>query len=189
MPVVASAPPAAADDRVADREAEHAEQRDDEEREQERVAAVRRDLGVEGVGHRGRSARSGGRAVGPAGSRDQLQAEVDVRDVGARLGLGVEELALREAEQARDEHVRERLDRGVVVEDARVVVLAAERDLVLGRGQLLLELEDVLVRLELGIVLDDGEQRAERAGQGVLGGGLLGRALGAGGDRVGAGRS
>jgi hypothetical protein len=74
---------------------------------------------------------------------------------------------------ARDEHVWEGRDGGVVVEHGGVVVLARERDLVLGRGQLLLELEDVLVGLELGIVLDDGEQRAQRAGQRVLGGGLL----------------
>ena len=66
-------------------------------------------------------------------------------------------------------------------------MLARERDLVLGRGQLLLQLEHVLVGLELGVVLDDREQRAQRAGQRVLGGGLLGRALGTGGHGGGAG--
>ena len=107
-------------------------------------------------------------AVGGSG-----QAEVDVRDVGG-LRLGVEELAPREAQRSGEQDVRERRDRRVVVEDCRVVVLARERDLVLGRRQLLLELEDVLVGLELGVVLDDREQRAQRAGQRVLGGGLLG---------------
>ena len=41
--------------------------------------------------------------------------------------------------------------------------------------------------LSSGIVLDDGEQRSQRAGQGVLRGGLLGRALGTGRDGGGAG--
>ncbi len=50
---------------------------------------------------------------------------------------------------------------GVVVEHDRVVVLAGEPDLVLGGGQLLLQLQDVLVGLQVGIVLDDGEQRTQ----------------------------
>ena len=66
-------------------------------------------------------------------------------------------------------------------------MLAREADLVLGRRQLLLELHDVLVRLEVRVVLDDREQRAQRAGQRVLRLGLLRRALGPGGDGVGAG--
>ena len=50
-----------------------------------------------------------------------------------------------------------------------VVVLAAEADLVLGRRQLLLELHDVLVRLQVGVVLDQREELAQGAGQEVLG--------------------
>ena len=64
-------------------------------------------------------------------------------------------------------------------------MLPAEADLVLGRRQLLLELHDVLVGLEVGVVLDEGEQLAQGAGQEVLGlGGLsgVGRARLLGGD-------
>ena len=64
-------------------------------------------------------------------------------------------------------------------------MLAREADLVLGRRQLLLEGEDVLVGLELGIVLDDGEQGAQGSGQHVLGLGLFGRSLGARRNGVG----
>ena len=119
-------------------------------------------------------------AVGLRGARS-AQTEVDVRDV-LGLRLGVEEVALGEAEHAGDQHSREGLDAGVVVEHGGVVMLARERDLVLGGGQLLLELEDVLIGLELRVVLDDREQRAQRAGQRVLRGGLLGGTLGASGD-------
>src|SRR6266545_407040 len=66
------------------------------------------------------------------------QAEVDRRN-GGRFRLGLEELALDEAEHPREEVVREDLDRVVVVQDARVVVLAAERDLVFGGGDLFLQ--------------------------------------------------
>src|SRR4051794_26279149 len=72
------------------------------------------------------------------------QAQVDLRDLGG-FGLGLEEVALQEPEHPREHVARELLDAVVVVEDGRVVVLAAERDLVLGRGQLLLERQDVLV--------------------------------------------
>jgi hypothetical protein len=58
-------------------------------------------------------------------------------------------------------------------------VLAGEADLVLRRPQLLLELQDVLVRLEIGVILDNCEQRAERRGEHVLGRRQLGRTLGA----------
>src|SRR5260221_6957821 len=91
------------------------------------------------------------------------QAEVDRRGRGlARLGL--EEIALQEAEHPGEDIARERLDPVVVLEDRRVVVLAAERDLVLGRGQLLLERQDVLVRLEVRVVLDNGEQGSQGRG-------------------------
>src|SRR4029079_3640622 len=118
----------------------------------------------------------GGRCPGPV-----TKPEVQDRRLG-RLGLGVEELAGREAADAGDEVAGDRRDRGVVVEDGGVVVLAAERDLVLGRRQLLLELEDVLVGLEVWVVLDDREQRSEGPREGVLGLGLGGGALGAGGN-------
>src|SRR5919197_2274518 len=87
------------------------------------------------------------------GTTRSAQAEIDRGDRG-RLGLRLEELALGEPEGPGEEPVREDLDGVVVVEDAGVVVLAAERDLVLGRGDLFLERQDVLVRLELRVVFD-----------------------------------
>ena len=47
-------------------------------------------------------------------------------------------------------------------------MLAGEADLVLRRGQLFLEGENVLVRLQLRVVLHDREEGPERPGQGVL---------------------
>src|SRR5690242_13824525 len=56
---------------------------------------------------------------------------------------------------------RERLYRGVVVADARVVVPARELDLVLRRRDLLLQLREVLRRLEVGVGLGNGEERLQ----------------------------
>jgi len=64
------------------------------------------------IGERGSVAA--GMAPGVSGLRS-AQAEVDLRHVrGLRLGL--EELTLREAKRAGDQHVREDLERVVVVE-------------------------------------------------------------------------
>ena len=128
------------------------------------------------------------RAARPAASvtAGGREAQVDRAGRSAPPASASKNSRLREAERPGDQHVGEGLDRGVVVEHAGVVVLAREADLVLGRRQLLLQLEHVLVRLQLGVVLDDREERAQRAGQRVLGLRLLGGALGAGGDRVGA---
>ena len=49
--------------------------------------------------------------------------------------------------------------------DRRDVVPAGDRDAVLGALELRLQGEEVLVRLEVGIVLADGEQAPERAGK------------------------
>jgi hypothetical protein len=108
-------------------------------------------------------------------------AQVDLRHLAVR-GVALEELPLREVEHAGDRVARELLDLGVIGHDAVVVELARERDLVLGRGELLLQCHHVLVGLEVGIVLGHGEQRAQRLGEGVLGLGLGRGALGAGGD-------
>ena len=62
-----------------------------------------------------------------------------------------------------DEHVREGRDAGVVVEHGRVVVLAREADLVLGRGQLLLQAQDVLVGLQVR-----GSSRRPRTANGAF---------------------
>ena len=67
---------------------------------------------------------------------------------------------------------------GCVVLNSRtvaVVVLSGEADLVLRRRQLLLQLEHVLVRLQVGIVLDQREQLTQRAGEDPLRLGRLSR--------------
>src|SRR6266550_3257254 len=61
------------------------------------------------------------------GSASSAQAEIDGRDRRG-LGLGLEELALGEPEHPGEQDVREDLDGVVVIEDAGVVVLPAERD-------------------------------------------------------------
>src|SRR5664279_699560 len=116
-------------------------------------------------------------------ARPKHLSQTDDGDLGS-LGLGREELTLGEAHRPGNEDVREDLQRVVVVEDAGVVMLPRERNLVLGRGQLLLEREDVLVGLQLRVVLDYREERAEGTGQHILGPGLGGRPLSTGGDRA-----
>ena len=84
--------------------------------------------------------------------------ELDGRTV--RRGLvGLEVLPLLELERPGEEHGRELLDLGVVVEHAVVVELPRVGDPVLGGGQLLLQLQEVLVGLEVGVGLAEGEQR------------------------------
>src|SRR3990172_4392334 len=63
-----------------------------------------------------------------------------------------------EVEHRGDEVGREGLDLVVVRHHRVVVELAREGDLVLRRGQFLLERGHVLVRLELGIPFHDGEE-------------------------------
>src|SRR5260221_5149411 len=113
--------------------------------------------------------------------------ELHLRDVAVRL-VGELEVPLRlEAERAREDVRRERLERGVEVANVAVVEAARERDLVLGRGEVLGQVLELLDRLELRVVLGHGEERAEGAGEDVLSLGHLLRLPGrAGRDRVGA---
>ena len=60
---------------------------------------------------------------------------------------------------------REHLDRVVERQDGVVEDLPRDRDLVLGVLELRLEVEEVLVRLQLGVGLGDREQAAERLAQ------------------------
>ena len=60
---------------------------------------------------------------------------------------------------------------GFVVQDVGVVELPSEGDLLLDVGKLLLQVPEVLCRLQLGVVLGDGEEVAQGAGQHVVGGG------------------
>src|SRR5439155_27233312 len=106
-----------------------------------------------------------GQASPPAGSG--LEAEVDLWDGGVLL-RDLEVVAPVEAEDPGQQRVGEGLNRGVVLPDRAVVVLAGEADLVLGGGQLLLKLHDILIRLELGVVLDEREELAQGSGQEVF---------------------
>ncbi len=82
-----------------------------------------------------------------------------------RLLLDLEVLADGEAEGPGDDQAREGLH-GVVVGQYRVVVhLAADGDAILGLGELGLQLAEVLVGLQLGVRLCDGEETAERGSE------------------------
>ena len=90
------------------------------------------------------------------------------------------------AEYPGDDHGREDLDQRVVGLDGVVVDAAGDLDLVLGIAQLLLELAEVLRRLELRIGLGDHEQLPRAPPERVLGLGSVGDAVGR--DRLGPGR-
>jgi hypothetical protein len=61
-------------------------------------------------------------------------------------------------EHARDEVARDRLDLGVELADVGVVVAPGGRDPVLGGGQFSLQRREVLVGLEVGVGLGDGDE-------------------------------
>ena len=77
------------------------------------------------------------------------------------------ELLRVEPERPRDEHPRDALDRRVVVHHRGVVVAPRRADLVLGIREVVLQAQEVLGRLQVGIRLRDGEEAAER-GQDVV---------------------
>src|SRR6185295_17719843 len=85
------------------------------------------------------------------------------RRVGARARLEV--APRREAAERRDQAARKAGDRRVVLADGLVVAAPLDRDAVLGALELALEREEVLVGLEIGVPLDDGEEPAESAAQ------------------------
>src|SRR3989338_7431929 len=85
-----------------------------------------------------------------------------------RLG-GDEQLRGAEAEGAGEHHVGEGLALGVVFHHRIVERLAGEGDLVLGAGELLLQAEDILVRLQVRVGLEYREQLAERAAEHAFG--------------------
>src|SRR5918993_4068821 len=102
--------------------------------------------------------------------------------VGDRYGLplgtlGLEVFPLRKAHRTGEDHRGEALYFRVVGLDRIVVVLPGEGDLVLRRGELLLEVDQNRVRAEIGIVLGDGEQVPDRPRETGLGLGLLPRRL------------
>src|SRR5919106_286878 len=106
------------------------------------------------------------------------------RDGAAGFLFGFEELPRDEAGEPGHDERRELLGDRVVLHDLVVVELPRERDLALGRGQLFLESQEVLVRLQVGVVLGHREQLPEVPRDVGLGGGLI--LHGAGGDGPGA---
>ena len=76
------------------------------------------------------------------------------------------------------------LDLVVVVEHAVVVELAGVGDATFGGGQFLLQRQEVLVGLEVGVRLAEREHLAERAGEHVVGLGLCLGGVGRGDRRV-----
>src|SRR6266480_3849187 len=68
-------------------------------------------------------------------------------------------IVLPEAEHVGDEVAREALDPGVQLQDGVVVELAGVGDAALGRSELLLEGQEVLVGLQFGVGLGHREQR------------------------------
>src|SRR5206468_6314403 len=88
--------------------------------------------------------------------------------------IGQLEVLLRlESERAGEDVGRKSLERRVVVAHVPVVEPAREGDLVLGRGEVLREILELLHGLKLRVVLGDREHRTQRAREHVLGLGSL----------------
>src|SRR5690606_11053191 len=85
----------------------------------------------------------------PRSTPRSLLRERDLRHL-ARLLVGLEERALDEAEAAGHQVARKRLDHHVEVARGAVVVAARHLDLVLDRAELFLQVQEVLVRLQVG---------------------------------------
>src|SRR6266571_4170029 len=89
-----------------------------------------------------------------------LALELDRDRPGGRL-VDLEEMPRLELAGTRDEVRRERLDPRVQLGALVVVELAGVRDLRLGRRQLLLQRQEVLVGLQLRVVLGDRDEPPE----------------------------
>ena len=94
-----------------------------------------------------------------------------------RSGLGLEVGVLLEAEQSGEDIAGEAADGGVELAGRVVEVLACHVDAVLRAFQLGLQLQEVLVGLQVGIVLGDGQQFAQSRGQLSLCGLVFGQLL------------
>src|SRR5690606_10201765 len=93
--------------------------------------------------------------------------ELDRRGRAGGL-VGLEVLTAIELEDLREVHRRELLELVVAGEHGVVVELPRVRHPTLGGRELLLQREEVLVRLEVRVGLTEGEQLPERPGQLVL---------------------
>src|SRR4029079_5222109 len=109
-----------------------------------------------GAGRGGAAGTGGGGGGGGGGGR--APAEGDDRHVAVGRRVDLEELALGEAEGAREERPREGLDARVVALHVAVVDAARTGDLILGVRQLGLQLLEVLGRAQLRVGLGDCKQ-------------------------------
>ena len=75
------------------------------------------------------------------------------------------EIGFGKPEHPGDDVRREERDCGIVVRRGVVVVLTRKRDLVLSRSEFLLQMQEILIRLELRIGFDLDHQPAQNAGQ------------------------
>ena len=156
MPLPKTRPKANADQRHDDDEADD---------EQHAAALVRSDQVVHVWGWCGGSGGDGscGGTVAAAGS------ELDGRRRACRL-VGLEVLAPLEVEHPGVEHRGELLELVVVLQHGVVVELPGVGDPALGGRQLLLQCQEVLVGLQVGVRLAECEQLPQRAGELALGG-------------------
>src|SRR5512134_608296 len=111
------------------------------------------------------ASRSSARSEGPRASAP----EADRRRLALRRGVELEVAAGPEAEAVRHEVRGEGLAARVEVAHQGVVVAARVLDRLLEGGELALEREERLVRLELRVGLGHGEQRADRLRERSLG--------------------
>ena len=117
--------------------------------------------------------------------RDVTASELDAGRLGDRRTVDdLEELACLETQLTGEQVVGEDLDLGVELAHAAVVKPARRLDLVFGVDDGLLQLQEVLARLKLGICLGDREQRLQRLLHVPLGDTRFGGALDR--DRLGA---
>src|SRR5438128_841990 len=91
------------------------------------------------------------------GSTTLRSGELDLREGALRRVLYLEVLLGREAEHRGEQVRRERHQLRVVVAHVPVVEAARELDLVLGVAEVFLQLLEGLHRLQLRVVLGDGE--------------------------------
>src|SRR5215510_3207082 len=99
----------------------------------------------------------------------------------------LEEFRFLEVEHQGDDRRGKRLHAPVVILNVRVVEAAGRLDTVLGVGEFALQGEEVLVRLQLGVILGHREQPAEGLDEWPLGGGLSSWRLPTGGGGGGSG--
>src|SRR5438105_8802351 len=96
--------------------------------------------------------------------------EADLRRLALLHRFGrLQELRCRKAEHAGEDAIREGLEARVVFHHRVVIGLARERHLVFGAGELFLQAEHVLIRLQVGILLEDRQEPPERAAERAFG--------------------